>query len=369
VGNEQAHRRADGVFEGGGVKGIAFAGAVAAAEQAGGVREWVNVAGTSAGAIVASMLVAGYDATDLHRILKAAKYDRFPDCGVGGVKVGGVFNAIARMRGAAPGLYFKAWLGDVLQESPLARRLGKKTLTFGDVKRTDLPPQPAGMTDAKYLRARYRLTVIASGITSGQMLILPEDLPTFEDQHGNAYEIDEFPIVDAVRMSMSYPFLFTPVEMRRSGKPYFVVDGGLLSNFPIWLFDSQNPARPTWGFRLHPGSSLSDGLPYRNVPRPFWEVPLLKAMFSAATEAWDRREELQSVGSRTVSIPTLGVATTDFNLSPDDAAALYSSGLDTTRAFFSNPSQQAYINSFGHPLPADDDAGNGKTSGGADPAL
>jgi hypothetical protein len=70
-------------------------------------------------------------------------------------------------------------------------------------------------------------------------------------------------------------------------------------------------------------------------------------MFSAATEAWDRREELQAVGSRTVTIPTLGVATTDFNLSAEDATALYRSGLDTTCAFFTNPSQQAYMNSFG----------------------
>ncbi len=339
------------MFEGGGVKGIAFAGAVAAAEQDAGVTEWVNLAGTSAGAIVASLLVAGYTAQDLHAILKAAKYQRFPDCGFGGIKLGGVFNAIARMRGAAPGLYFTSWLASQLARSRLAQDLGKQTLTFGDVKRTDLPLQPAGMSDQQYLRAGYRLTVIASGITSGQMLILPEDLPSFQDAHGEPYEIDQFPIVDAVRMSMSYPFLFTPVQLRRNDKPYFVVDGGLLSNFPIWLFDSPNPIRPTWGFRLHPGSSLAEGVPYREIPRPFWELPLAKAMFSAATEAWDRQEQLQAVGSRTVSIPTLGVATTDFNLSAADAEGLYGSGLSSAHAFFTSPSQQAYVNSFGESPP------------------
>ena len=50
--------RADGVFEGGGVKGIAFAGAIAAAERDAGVKEWVNVAGTSAGSIVARSISA-----------------------------------------------------------------------------------------------------------------------------------------------------------------------------------------------------------------------------------------------------------------------------------------------------------------------
>ena len=289
--------------------------------------------------------------TTCHRILTSAQYQRFPDCGVAGIKLGGVFNGLFRMRGAAPGRYFTSWLAEQLMDSPLARKLRKQTLTFGDIKRADLPPKPAGMNDRQYLRAGYRLTVIASGISSGQMLILPEDLPWFEDAHGKPYEIDAFPIVDAVCMSMSYPFLFTPVELRRNGTPYVVVDGGLLSNFPIWLFDSPNPIRPTWGFRLHPGASLTEGLPYRAIPRPFWEVLLLKAMFSAAMEAWDRQEELPAVGSRSASIPTGAVATTDFDLSADDAEGLSASGRSSAHAFVTSQSQQAYMNSFGHSLP------------------
>ena len=40
-------------------------------------------------------------------------------------------------------------------------------------------------------------------------------------------------------MSMSYPYLYTPVTLDgNDGRPHFVVDGGLLSNFPVWLFDS-----------------------------------------------------------------------------------------------------------------------------------
>ena len=106
MANEEA-ARADGVFEGGGVKGIAFAGAIQAAEEQGGVREWVNVAGTSAGAIVACLLVAGYDAAGLRKILGSAQYAKFADCGPGGKWVGGLGNAIMRMRGLAPGAYFE----------------------------------------------------------------------------------------------------------------------------------------------------------------------------------------------------------------------------------------------------------------------
>ena len=102
--------RADGVFEGGGVKGIAFAGAISAAERDAGVEEWVNVAGTSAGSIVAALLVAGYDSVGLQKLLAAAKYSRFADTGPGGMWGGGPLNALFRMRGMAPGKYFLEWM-------------------------------------------------------------------------------------------------------------------------------------------------------------------------------------------------------------------------------------------------------------------
>jgi NTE family protein len=351
VAVDERHR-ADGVFEGGGVKGIAFAGAISAAERDAGVKEWVNVAGTSAGSIVAALLVAGYDAAVLQKLLAAAKYSKFADTGPGGMWVGGLFNAVFRLRGMAPGRYFLEWMGEQLAASPLARELGRSELTFGDVKRHDLPPKEdiPGITDEKYERAKYRLHVIGSDITTGRMIILPDDLPDYTDAHGKPFDKDGFPLVQAVRMSMSYPFLFTPVVLHREGRPVYVVDGGLLSNFPIWLFDSPHPKRPTWGFRLHGGTSVDEGLPYRRIPRPFWEVPLLKAMFSAATEAWDREQMEQVVSARTVSIPTHQIGTTDFGLTEAEADSLYAWGVNAAHDFFTAPDQQDYLNSFGQKL-------------------
>jgi NTE family protein len=341
--------RADGVFEGGGVKGIAFAGAIAAAERDAEVREWVNVAGTSAGSIVAALLVAGYDSKGLQKILSDAKYPRFADCGFGGKWAGGLVNAVARIRGLAPGNYFKEWMSEQLAASPLARELGKTELTFADVKRRDLPPREElpQITDLQYERAVYRLHVIASDITSGLMLLLPDALPNYTDKAGTPFDKDSFPIVDAVRMSMSYPFLFTPVTLHKDGKPYYIVDGGLLSNFPIWLFDSPKPKRPTWGFRLHGGETAAEELPHRSIPRPLWAVPLIKAMFSAAMEAWDRENMSHAVTARTVSIPTHEVSTTNFGLTPAEAQALYDWGLQAAGDFFKDPAQAAYLNSFG----------------------
>jgi hypothetical protein len=73
----------------------------------------------------------------------------------------------------------------------------------------------------------------------------------------------------------------------------------------------------------------------------------VKAMFSAATEAWDREQMEQIVSARTVSIPTHDISTTNFGLTRADADNLYSWGQAAAHAFFTNPEQQAYLNSFG----------------------
>jgi len=333
--------RADGVFEGGGVKGLAFVGALAAAEEELGIREWVSVAGTSAGAIVASLLAAGYDAAELRELIGGIDYRRFADYGPGGRFIGGPLNALRR-RGIARGEYFKGWLSERLAESTL----GDADATFAALERHDLPADlPAERREA----ARFRLRVIASDVSEGRMLVLPQDIASFEDDDGNALRPENLRIVDAVRMSMSFPFFYDPVKLRRDGREHLIVDGGLLSNYPIWLFDSPTGVkRHTWGFRLHPG--IGDFVPdYRRIGRPLWELPLAKAILHASMSAWDQRLE-RSSAVRTISIPTGNVGTLDFNLGESDREALYLGGHDVARDFFR--AEPEYVNQFGHRAPA-----------------
>jgi NTE family protein len=72
--------RCDAVFEGGGVKGIGLVGAVAATEELN--YEFCNVAGTSAGAIVAALVAAGYRASELRHIMQGLDYAEFKDKGL-----------------------------------------------------------------------------------------------------------------------------------------------------------------------------------------------------------------------------------------------------------------------------------------------
>jgi NTE family protein len=67
---------ADGVFRGGGVKGIGLAGALSgfAEHPTKPVRRWVNVAGASAGAIIASYLAVGHTAEEMVDLLRRTPF-------------------------------------------------------------------------------------------------------------------------------------------------------------------------------------------------------------------------------------------------------------------------------------------------------
>src|SRR5271168_2298947 len=65
------------VLEGGGVKGIGLVGAISVLEEHG--FSFVRVAGTSAGAIVGSLVAAGFTSTELHQLMVTLDYTKFRD--------------------------------------------------------------------------------------------------------------------------------------------------------------------------------------------------------------------------------------------------------------------------------------------------
>jgi predicted acylesterase/phospholipase RssA len=94
----------------------------------------------------------------------------------------------------------------------------------------------------------------------GALVRLPWDLPycllDVGDQGDEAKEIaviDSYPVVDAVRASMSIPFFFQPFQQKTALGTCTWVDGGLLQNFPVTVFDrtAGRPNRwPTFGIKL-----------------------------------------------------------------------------------------------------------------------
>ena len=300
-------KTADAVFEGGGVKGIALAGAVCYAESIG--YRWQNVAGTSAGAILGALLAAGYKGTEIRKILSDCDYTAFCDPTLlKRVPLVGPALSLTVDMGLYKGDTILEWLTDLLA--------AKGVHTFNDLR---IP----GEVDPRY---RYKLQVIASDLSLGRMLVLPSDMKIYGD------DPDQLSVARAVRMSLSIPFFYEPVEEAYATGMSYIVDGGILSNFPVWLFDTpegQPPKWPTFGFRLvEPG----EGRPH-DITGP---ITMLSALISTMMEAHDARHIDEAHWVRTIPINTLGVRTTDFNISKAQANALFTSGWEAARRFFQN---------------------------------
>ncbi|WP_135549842.1 patatin-like phospholipase family protein [Paenibacillus cymbidii] len=310
------------VFQGGGVKGIALTGAITVAEQRG--FQFHNVAGTSSGAIVASLLAAGYDGEQLRAIIEQTPFATF---------MGQSMLSSVKVVGPAVRLLLKKGLysGDPL-ETWIERLLAAKGIrTFGDLR-----PQ--------------QLRIIASDISQGKLLVLPDDIAK--------YGIDplQLTVARAVRMSASLPFFFDPVVIHRKktfrktsplvsnlDTDIYIVDGGVLSNFPLWIFDDEQHGlnrdrrpTPTIGFQLVGRAAQKP----RHIGGP---LSMLQAMFTTMMDAHDERFIEKHNEFRTIKISTMGVRTTDFDLSKEESSLLFESGVRAASKFFQAWSYQTYV--------------------------
>ncbi|MFC4617965.1 patatin-like phospholipase family protein [Camelliibacillus cellulosilyticus] len=286
----------DGVFSGGGVKAFAFVGALEVVEKEG--FRFRRLAGTSAGAIIAALIAAGYKSEDIHqemeRMHPAIFLDqknmifRFPF-----IKWLALYWRMGLYRGAA----FERWIGEALERKGVA--------SFGD-----LPP------DA--------LKIVVSDLSRGKMVVLPDDLRDY------GIIPENFSVARAVRMSCSLPFFYEPIALfNNKGEKCMIVDGGVLSNFPVWLFDDETalPLRPFLGFQL---SGRSDILIPRRIKNA---VDLFHGLFATMRESHDAKYISKYAASNIIFIPVEDVATADFHLSKKDRDKLVDLGRKRAESF------------------------------------
>ena len=304
--------RADLVLEGGGVKGIGLVGAISVLEERG--YRFNRVAGTSAGSIVGALVAAGMDSAGMQEVMRTVEYSRFQDA-AGLARFGMVGKASSLMfrQGIYNGDYLKTWLSETL--SPLG------VTTFGDLPRVD-----SASTEA-IADTDYRLVVMASDVSAGSLRRLPWELRT-----GYGADPHDFPVVEAVRASMSIPFFYRPATIAGSDKSNsWLVDGGMLSNFPVAIFDQhkgQPPRWPTFGIKL------SARPREKTVNKVTGTFSLAKGMLGTMTGWYDQQYVSEkSVQARTIFVDTFDVKATDFNLTRDIADRLFQSGRKAATAF------------------------------------
>jgi NTE family protein len=277
----------DGVFSGGGVKGLALIGACQAIEERG--LQLKRVAGTSAGAIIAAFIAAGYKSTEMKNIMEEMDIKKLLDSNalisLPFIKWFRVYYRLGLYKGAA----LENWIEQKLK--------ARGIYTFADL------PEKS-------------LRVIASDLSNGRLLVLPDDL----EKYGIAPQT--FPVARAVRMSASLPYFFEPVKLRSLEGTSLLVDGGVLSNFPMWLFDRENikKTRPVVGVKLSHNYLQRPKKKINNA------IDLYSALFQTMKDAHDSRYISRKHEKNVIFIPTEGVQTTEFELSNEGKSELFETG-------------------------------------------
>jgi NTE family protein len=328
-------KRADLVLSGGGVKGVGLVGAVVGLLDAGYQPQ--RVSGTSAGSIVGAIVAAAahtgtMTGTQVKELALQLDYRKFLDPGpVERVPLLGPSLALLRGSGIYRGDYAHEWVRSQLAD------LG--VTTFGDLAIDDdaLPPEQ-----------RYRLVVTVTDVTTGQLVRLPWD---YHRVYG--LDPDEQIVADAVRASMSIPFFFRPVSLTsNAGLESTLVDGGLLSNFPIDSLDRPDGKPPRWPSF---GVTLLPNLPHGNdkvIPalsalRLLGAPHLLEDVITTVLVGRDQAYLNQPwVDVRAIRVDSTDVGFLDFDISENEVEAQYLKGYAAAERFLAGWDWATYLRRF-----------------------
>lgn len=321
------------VFEGGGVKGIAYVGAMTVLNQRDLLQNVSRVGGASAGAINALIYALGYDLTEQRQILASTDFNKFMDDSFGLIRD---IRRLSKNFGWYKGDFFSTWIGDLIED-----KLGPRNATFSDLAKKGAPA----------------LYMIGTNLTTGFAEV-------FSHEH-----TPDMPLAIAVRITMSIPLFFAAVFHGPRQDVY--VDGGVIQNYPIKLFDRQKyidmqnepyavrkteyynrenarfsiirPGRSpyvynrqTLGMRLDTREEIAvfrydeppQGKPIKNF------TDYARALLNAIMHVQQNQHLHEDDWHRTLYIDTFDIKATDFDLTNEQKDALLQSGIDCAENYF-----------------------------------
>jgi NTE family protein len=320
------------VFEGGGIKGMAYVGAMQVLKEQGILSDIKRVGGTSAGAINATLFALGYTPVQQRAIIKEMNFKNFLDHNWGVVRDA---QRLVKEFGWYKGSFFHEWIGEHIK-----KRLGNANATFSDLKETGKP----------------------------ELYVYGTNLST---RFGEVFSHEHTPhmrIADAVRISMSIPLFFAAVKNARED---VYVDGGMLNNYPVKLFDREKYIDPenidkmairtsyyhtenkrylrlrpngspyvynceTLGFRLDTKQEIAmfryGAEPVHNKIEDFFDY--IAALVGTLIDSQGNSHLHSDDWQRTIYIDTLGVGTTDFEVPDTMKKKLETSGCTCSEDYF-----------------------------------
>ncbi|WP_040396742.1 patatin-like phospholipase family protein [Cesiribacter andamanensis] len=311
------------VFEGAGIRGLAYGGAIEVLEEKGVLAGIEKVGGTSAGAITAMLLALGYSASEITELVYRTRFNRFNSGRF--FFVGGLYRMHTRY-GWYRGDKFSAWL-----ENAIRHKTGNADITFADLR-------AQGYKD---------LYITATCLNRQQLLVF------------SAESYPHMKIKDAVRISMSVPLYFEAVFIDQTGRVIprptdtreldLVMDGGITANFPLFLFDStvqvgqqtQRLANPaTLGIRIDTDTQIALDRQDRSLEQyPISSLQgYMQAFYVYVLESLNRPQLTEADWQRTISVSSAGVGPRVKRLSMAQKQALLDSGRTGVLTFLTSDS-------------------------------
>ena len=315
------------VMEGGGIRGVAYGGALNELQKQGILPQIERVGGTSAGAIQAMLLAVGYTPDEITRITYETNIKAFAD---GKFIFFGGFNRMAKQFGWYRGEKFSKWLGKLI-----AQKTGNADITLAELH---------AMAGKNSFRDLY---VTGTNLSKQQTEIL-------------SYETyPEMKVRDAVRISMSIPLYFKAVAINQRGQVVslkkntegasIMVDGGITANFPIHIFDqpqyfasakTSTPGSPflnpeTLGLRLDRAEQIAfDQKQAGLAPYTIYNFnDYIGAFYNMVLENLNRNTLTSEDWQRTISINTLQFSPKIKKLSVVQKEQLLQSGQQAVQDF------------------------------------
>jgi NTE family protein len=308
------------VFEGAGIRGIAYGGAIEVLEKNNIMAGIEKVGGTSAGAITALCLSLGYKSAEITELLFSTNFKKFND---GRFFFPGGINRVNKYFGWYRGERMVRWVEKIIES-----KTGNKDITFEEL----------------YNKGFKDLYITATVLNEQKMVVL------------SRLTYPRMRVKDAVRISISIPFYFEAVFVDKEGKVArhpknkkdynIMIDGGLIGNFPIQVFDSVTitddkitiiPNMATVGFRLDRDTQIENDMANKGLAA--MPVTNLKeygsAFYNIIVENLNRHSLTVNDWKRTVSISDSEIAPRIRKMSRSEINRLINSGRTATQKFFS----------------------------------
>ena len=299
------------IFEGAGIRGVSYVGVLNELEAHTALDQMEGVGGTSAGAITAMLIAAGYTSTELEEVLFDLDLQKFNDGQY--FFVGG----ISRMKNQY-GWYKTDELENTLK-SYLSRKQINPDISLMDFK------QATGM----------ELRVCATDLIHQQGVVISAD------------SYPNMRVVDAVLASLCIPYYFHPIAVDNEGKRVdprsdcldaLYVDGGVLMNFPLHMFEDQPDGKNyTLGVRIDTEDQheMDEENPSTLAPQSIESLEeFTQAFYVLILENLNRRDLSEADWKRTIRVNCGNVGPKIKSLDETQKKELIEAGKDAVRCYF-----------------------------------